>query len=257
MTWLVDLGNTRLKWARLDAGGALAERGAVAHMDADFEPAFDAALAALPRADRAVLASVAGADLTARVIALIGRHGVPCERAQTHAEFAGLRIAYAEPARLGVDRFLAMLGARARGDGPWLIAGIGTALTVDAVAADGHHLGGVIAPSPTLMRAALAERALQLDVTGGEASAFASDTADALASGCLGAAVALIERSQALASRAFGAEPGLLLTGGGAAVLLPLLAIAHEHAPDLVLEGLARYAVQGTEDRGQKTEDRR
>lgn len=238
MEWLFDLGNTRLKWAVLDAG-RIVDRGALAHAAADFERSLDACLDALPRPSRALLASVAGEDLAARVAAIAARGGVVCERVKTRAEAAGVRIAYAEPARLGVDRFLALLGAHRRGDGPWLVAGVGTALTIDLLATDGHHLGGMIAPSPTLMRDALARRAPQLDVAEGERRDFATDTADALVTGCDVAAVGMITLAHAMAMRRIGQPPRLLLCGGGAPDLLPALPLPHEWAPDLVLDGLA------------------
>ncbi len=237
MTWLFDLGNTRLKWARVD-NGELRERGVLAHGEPGFERALDARLAELPRAERALLASVAGEDLTARVAALAARHGVPCERVRTQSEFAGLRIAYAEPARLGVDRFLALLGAHRRGPGPWLIVSVGTALTLDLLA-DGAHLGGLIAPSPALMRQMLALRVPALDVAGGNAVDFARCTEDALAGGTVGAALGLIERSHAQAATVLGAAPTLLLAGGGGDALRPALRVPALATPDLVLEGLA------------------
>lgn len=241
MEWLFDLGNTRLKWAVRDSGHWL-ERGALPHSVPGFERELDAALEALPRPSRALLASVAGEDLAARVAAIAARSGVVCERVHTAAEAAGVRIAYAEPSRLGVDRFLAMLGAFVRRDGPWLVAGVGTALTIDLLAADGQHLGGMIAPSPTLMREALARRAPQLDVDDGERRDFAIDTADALATGCDVAAVGMISHAHALAARRLGQPPQLLLCGGGASSLLPALPLRHEFVPDLVLDGLAALA---------------
>ncbi|MDX2299715.1 MAG: type III pantothenate kinase [Xanthomonadaceae bacterium] len=243
MNWLFDLGNTRLKWARLGVQG-LQERGALAHQGGGFDAALDAALDAMPRARQAWLASVAAPDLGARVRALCARHGVPCLDVQTREELAGVRVAYAEPSQLGVDRFLALLAAHARGAGPWLLVSVGTALTVDALAADGVHLGGVIAPSPALMREALAARVPQLRNDGGEPQTFARTTRDALAGGAQGAALGLIERSYAQASAAFGCAPTLLLGGGGSADLAPALTLPHRLAPDLVLEGLAVWAAQ-------------
>src|SRR3546814_20228982 len=70
---------------------------------------------------------------------------------------------FRSPSRLGVDRFLALLGAHARGVGATMVVGVGTALTVDWLDADGRHRGGRIAPSPTLMRDALHARAARLD----------------------------------------------------------------------------------------------
>lgn len=239
--WLFDLGNTRLKWAVADAG-RLVERGVLAHRAPGFERELAAALDALPLPSRALLASVAGEDLAARVEAIAARSGVACERVHTRAEAAGVRIAYSDPSRLGVDRFLSLLGASAAGDGPWLVAGVGTALTVDLLGVDGQHLGGMIAPSPTLMREALAQRAPQLDVADGERRDFATDTADALVTGCDLAAVGLLVHAQALASRRLGEPPKLLLSGGGAPDLLAALPVSHEFRPDLVLDGLLALA---------------
>lgn len=241
MEWLFDLGNTRLKWAVLDAG-RIQLQGALDHSATDFERVLDARLEALPHPSRALLASVAGEDLAARIAAIAARSGVVCERVRTSSAVAGVRIAYAEPSRLGVDRFLALLGAFRRGAGPWLVAGVGTALTIDLLAADGQHLGGMIAPSPTLMREALARRAPQLDVEDGERRDFATDTADALVTGCDTAAVGMISHAHGLAGRRLGQSPRMLLCGGGAPDLLPALPLPHEFVPDLVLDGLAALA---------------
>ena len=120
------------------------------------------------------------------------------------------------------------------------MVGIGTALTIDVLDADGGHRGGRIAPSPRLMREALHARAAVLPEAGGDYAEFADDTAPALASGCEGAAIALVERSLAQAASLLGAAPTLRLHGGGAATLRPLLP-AHDWVPDAVLRGLGRW----------------
>jgi len=112
---------------------------------------------------------------------------------------------------------------------------------LDLIDADGLHLGGRIAPSPTLMREVLHARAPQLPIEGGDYQEFASDTEDALASGCDGAALGLIERSLAAAQGRLGAAPRLLLHGGGAEALAARLPNATLVA-SLVLEGLAIWA---------------
>jgi type III pantothenate kinase len=121
------------------------------------------------------------------------------------------------------------------------VVGVGTALTIDWLDAGGHHRGGRIAPSPSLMRAALHARAAQLPEHGGAFVEFADDTDDALASGCIGAALALVDRSLHHAAAETGTRPRLLLHGGGCDVLQAWLrdAIA---APTLVLDGLAQWA---------------
>jgi type III pantothenate kinase len=237
--WLFDLGNTRLKCAPLQGDGTIGAAIAIAHDGVAFAPGWDAQLPA--RIDAACLGSVAAPPLTLALLDALTRRCKRISIARTQAALAGVRIAYARPQHLGVDRFLGLLAAHARGARPWLVVGIGTAVTIDLLAADGRHHGGRIAPSPTLMREALHARAPHLPVAGGDYAEFAADTADALASGCEGAALGVIERSLAAASALLADTPRLLLHGGGAQSLLPHLVQA-EHAPMLVLEGLARWS---------------
>jgi type III pantothenate kinase len=95
------------------------------------------------------------------------------------------------------------------------------------------------------MRQALHQAAAHLPPEGGDYREFASNTADALASGCEGAALGLIDRSLAQATRMLGEVPTLLLHGGGADMLAPHFPDALR-APALVLEGLALWSRVGT-----------
>lgn len=235
-TWLFDLGNTRLKWTTLASAPGMGEAEAFAHAGA----AEALARAELPRGQVAYVACVAAAPLRDALLQALSQRFARIHVARTLPRCGGVRIAYAAPERLGVDRFLALLAARGRG-GDALVVSVGTALTLDLLDASGQHRGGRIAPSPATMREALHARAPQLPPVGGTYREFAADTDDALASGCEGAAIALVERSLAQARGVLGATPALLLHGGGAASLaphLPAAALAH----GLVLEGLAAWA---------------
>lgn len=238
-TWVLDLGNSRLKLAVLDTAG---QPGAIAAIDHD-GVAFDATLAdALPPPGAtAWLCSVAAPGLRDALLARLQLGGVCVQEPQMARDVGGVRIGYADPARLGVDRTLAMVAVRAHSAAPALVVGVGTALTIDLLDAGGTHLGGRIAPSPALMRAALHARVRQLPADGGRPVGFADDTADALASGCLDAALGAIERSQRDAGTRLGAMPVTWLHGGGAAVLADHLPGARL-APALVLDGLAQLA---------------
>ncbi|MGH8075816.1 MAG: type III pantothenate kinase [Lysobacter sp.] len=237
--WLFDLGNTRLKCAPVGEDGMPGEIIALDHRDRDLAPQLAHVLPA--RFDAAYVASVASEPLRVALLDALITH---CRRicvARTQRAFDGIRIAYAQPHKLGIDRFLALLAAHGRGEGAALVCAVGTALTVDLIDDEGRHRGGRIAPSPTLMREALHARAAQLPTVGGDYQPFAADTADALASGCEGAALALIERSLDAARDELGATPQLLLHGGGSDALWPHLANA-TLVPALVLQGLARWA---------------
>lgn len=242
--WLFDLGNSRLKCAVLHEDGRIGETIAFGHDESTFAEALRDALPAA-REDAACLASVASPGLTATVLDVLTGRFRRISIARTQRVFAGIRIAYRDPSRLGADRFLALTAAHARAAArAWLIVGVGTAVTVDLLDALGQHHGGRIGPSPRLMREALHRAAAHLPAQGGEYREFASDTEDALVSGCDGAVLGLIERSLRQAATLLGEPPALLLHGGGAETLLAQLPSA-EHAPSLVLEGLAQWARAG------------
>ncbi|RMH93390.1 type III pantothenate kinase [Lysobacter pythonis] len=233
--WLFDLGNSRLKFAPRRQAAVVEMRGLAHWPGEDF--------ASLPdevRGETAWVAAVVAPALRAALAGALAERFARVSFVRSTARCGRLRVAYAEPARLGVDRFLALLAAAEAGR-PVLVAGVGTALTVDLVDETGGHRGGRIAPSPTLMRESLHARVAQLPAAGGHYAEFAADTGDALASGCEGAALALIERSLAEAGTLLGRRPALWLHGGGGGVLLARLAAA-ESRPRLVLDGLARWA---------------
>ena len=229
-TFLLDLGNTRLKYAELGADGLPGDTTAVAHDD-------DRAwLEHLPRGDVACITSVGSASRHVDLLDGLAARFTRLHVVRTQPALGRLRIAYADPQHLGVDRFLVMLAAIDAG--PALLVGVGTALTCDLLDGNGQHVGGRIAPSPMLMRQALHARAAVLPEQGGSYAEFADDTDHALVSGCEGAALALVERSLAHAEHLLGVRPVLWLHGGGASALRARLP-AHEWVPDAVLRGLA------------------
>jgi type III pantothenate kinase len=242
MRLLLDLGNTRLKWALQD-GAAWPARGAIG-WDAETSVALARALAALPPPREAFGASVVDAPREARVATCVEQaFGLEPQWLRTPAAACGVRNAYAEPARLGIDRFLAMVAAHAEGLGACVLAGVGTALTLDALTADGRHLGGLIAPGPHLMQRALLDATAQLRTTPDARVMEAADnTADAMASGCWLAATALVERFVARMTPRLGGTPVLCLGGGDAAALAGLLSLPARLAEDAVLRGLAVWA---------------
>lgn len=242
MKLLIDFGNTRLKWATADATTLTAGRPVAAEAptlaDALGEP-----FAALDgRVDGVLIASVVSdareEELRRLLRRTLPRAGAAFVRSPAHA--LGVRNAYAEPQRLGVDRFLALAALHARPRAQVLVS-VGTALTLDALAEDGRHLGGLIAASPTLTRGALAAATARLLPPSREVRMLADSTADAVQSGAVLAAVALTERFRSHAAAPLGAWPALVLAGGGADELAPWLPDA-ERADDLVLRGLARWA---------------
>lgn len=241
MRLLLDLGNTRLKWALQD-GPDWHAHDALAW--ADVAALGDRHWRALP-APVAVFGASVVDDAREQAVAAQVRSVFGCEIhwLRTPAHACGVRNAYREPQRLGVDRFLAMVAAHAAGVGDCVLVGVGTALTLDALRAEGQHLGGWIAPGPRLMQQAVLGATAQVRPGGEGVLADAADnTADAVYSGCWHAAAALVERFVARMAPRLGPSPHVRLDGGDAAALAPLLALPVERIEHGVLRGLAVWA---------------
>src|SRR5262245_27637575 len=129
---------------------------------------------------------------------------------------------------------------------PVCIIAVGTALTLDLVDSRGRHRGGAIVPAPALMKASLLTQTngIRRRARGGASRGglFARSTRAAIEQGSRYAAAAVIDRAVGEARKLLGRPPLVLLTGGGAPALRPLVRTAHIFVPDLVLSGLAALA---------------
>jgi type III pantothenate kinase len=248
---LVDIGNTRAKWAVL-RGGRLSPARAVVH-GGKSSVMRAIVRAAPPDVDNVVAVCVAGSALERALAAAVrARFGVATRFVRSTRRAAGVRNGYRETWRLGADRWVAVIAAHALARGrAVLVANVGTALTLDAVTGEGRHIGGAIAPAPATMIASLlaGTHGIRRRARGSRAAGaarsrrlFAADTASALESGASYACAALIDRAVAEARKALGRRPLLLLTGGGAAQLRPHVFSPLRVVPDLVLRGLATLA---------------
>lgn len=241
---LVDLGNTRLKWARRTPAG-LVHGSPVAWRGQPLGESLDTAWAGMAPPAVVWIAAVAQPGLERELAAAVTRFpGTEARFVHTVAEACGVHIAYARPERLGVDRLLAMIGAHARRPRDQLVVSVGTALTADVLAACGAHRGGIIAPAPALMRASVLGATARVVDDEGRFAALPRDTAEGLHTGCLYAAAGAVDRLCAAARAGSDRVPAVVLCGGGAPALAPLLPGA-ESRPALVLEGLAAWLDHG------------
>lgn len=251
MKLLVDLGNSRMKWATLN-NAAPTPRGAIPLASPpDTSPAQPPVeWSGLPPMDAIVLCSVASAANT-RLVVEWCRHYWPCPLVTVRPRAAdyGIRCAYPRPETLGADRWAAMVGAHHRQPGNKCVVDIGTAATIDLLDAAGHHLGGLIAPGYHAMLSAL-NHSTGLPIPPGPPPpqpAPGDNTADCIRAGALHSLAGLVRVSQAglqkqLSSTPDGPAPRIILTGGDGAALLPLLPQQTLYEPDLLFHGLAVIA---------------
>lgn len=248
---LVDIGNTRAKWARFD-GRKLGSLHAASHSGWGGEDYARRVIGSVAGLERIVVASVAG-DRVNRSLALAARRArAPApEFVTSERQGGGVTVGYIEPWRLGVDRFVASIGAFHLAKGkPVVVVGVGTAMTIDLVDARGRHRGGAIIPAPTLMVDTLLKntngiRRRAQGGAGGGRSLFGRSTRAAIMQGSRYAAAALIDRAVGEARALVGGpNPLVMLTGGGAPAVQPLVRSTCSSVPDLVLQGLAALCEQ-------------
>lgn len=230
----IDAGNSRIKWGLHD-GSRWLDRGAVATIDVD---RLHEQLSALSVPRRAIVANVAGDRVARHITAALALLKVQPQWVVSRNEQCGVRSSYAQPERLGPDRWAALIAARQLHDGACVVANAGTTMTVDALSAEGIFLGGFIVPGYTLMREALARNAAMLELRDGAFSFFPDNTDDAISSGALNALAGAIERMSGYLAETAASDPAVILSGGDAPVLASLLSVPPRVVDNIVLDGL-------------------
>ncbi len=145
MIVLLDAGNSRYKWAKLSDGKPIP----LGASDYDTQERAQAVIQTLEtlHPDRIVAASVLDDDFNQRLNDwACSNYAVNLQLIESRSSAHGVRIAYATPKNLGVDRFVALVGAHRNINTASVIVDCGTAVTIDALATSGEHRGGLILP---------------------------------------------------------------------------------------------------------------
>lgn len=247
---LVDIGNTRLKWSlrehrKVLSSGAINGNAIIGQpLSADFA----AALRHLPPAGKVWISCVGQATVLDWLLNL-------CREELAHGQIniaevtefsAGIHNDYADPKRLGVDRWLAAIGARSHEpSGDLIVVDAGTAVTVDWLSAANVYQGGAILPGAALMHDVLVGQ------TVGIKSAYqptkqivGKNTSECVNSGVGYGLVGAIERVINEMQKYINQPTKVLLAGGAANSLVGFMATPARVYPDLVLAGLQVLAEQ-------------
>jgi len=262
MKLLLDIGNTRIKWALQHAGarqavfsahGDVRRAGRSGDAIASLCAAVKDGLAEGAHSSGGGLISVTATNVggqsfgDAMAVGLQQQFGLSPDFIKSESWGFGLRNGYSDVSQLGVDRWVAMLAATQADGRDFCIVDAGTAVTIDYVDAEMAHQGGLIFPGLRLMRHALFAGTGDIEdfaaktVTPEDSVLLLGKTTDAaLRSGALQSTVGAVQRVFSSGTESCR----LIVTGGDGLRLLPLLA---EYEPDyrplLVLEGVSRLAV--------------
>ncbi|MDE0422097.1 MAG: type III pantothenate kinase [Gammaproteobacteria bacterium] len=220
----IDMGNTRTKWRCGESMGALPSPH-LPTLDVD------------PTRVRVATVLRNRGDLAH---AIADRYGIEAEFAETAGKLAGVRCGYKDPARLGVDRWLAAVAAWQACSGPVIVVSVGTAATVDFVDANGGHEGGFIAPGLRLLRNSLARETAEVRPNGSldPSTAPGGDTRSAVSGGTLLMLAAFVDAAVRGFADRHGYDAQVFLTGGDADLLSGRLTVPVRREPHLVLDGL-------------------
>ncbi|MGH8550635.1 MAG: type III pantothenate kinase [Methylococcales bacterium] len=235
---LIDIGNSRLKWAikrrdRLEVGRPLLP------LNGEFD--FDRIWKDLEPPARILVSNVSG-EGTDRILRqwIQAQWPVSVEFIHSCGKGYGIENGYRNPERLGVDRWVVIVAARAMFKAPVCVVDCGTAITADVLDDLGRHQGGVICPGVKLMRDALIRRTPKLSFEGvAPGGLLGLDTGSGIYRGTLTAAAGLIEKLLEEAEQSLNIKLKLLITGGDAELVMQRLRVEYTHIPDLVLQGLA------------------
>ncbi|WP_395610323.1 pantothenate kinase [Pseudomonas sp. B22129] len=239
----LDCGNSFIKWRVLAPNGAEASAEGVVGSDVALIESLVAISGLL--LTRCRLVSVRAAEETDKLVrALESAFGVEVSCAVSAREMGGVRNGYEEFERLGLDRWLAMLGGFKLASGACLVLDFGTAATADFIGADGEHLGGFICPGMPLMRSQLRThtRKIRYDDAAAEQAVErlspGRTTVEAVERGCTLMLRGFVLTQLQLAQSYWGEDFTVFLTGGDADLVVEAVPRARL-VPDLVFVGLA------------------
>jgi len=246
MILLVDAGNTRIKWGCLE-DGRIQQVQEWRHRDRPLDEIVSRLDSLSPQPERMVVSNVAGFEMARALTRYAEDHcGMRPEFVLVEREALGVSIAYTDAGQLGVDRWVAMIGAFGQYHAPLCIVDAGTALTIDGLDRQGKHLGGLIAPGVHLasqvLDQATSDIAAKRRPEDTELNLFMDNTEGAVRAGALFSVVALVEKAVDEMSRRLSVRPQVIITGGDGERVRDKLNFPAQFVPDLVLRGLRLIA---------------
>lgn len=228
MYLLLDIGNTRTKAMLADRAGQLQP------LDLDKDELDSTAIKVV------YYAAVAGQDKVQALKKQFTLSEQPWRQIESEAYRFGISNCYSQPHLLGVDRWLAMLGANwLYADTDCLVIDAGTAVTIDWLGTDGQHQGGWILPGLKLQQQSVVQKTAKVFNADTHQARLApgNDTVSCLQNGCLVAVLGAIAQAWQ-----FKPMTKMVLTGGDASLLQGYLKAYPLHVqPHLLFYGLSRF----------------
>ncbi len=251
MKLLVDIGNSRIKWAFWD-GERMSPLSAVSHREANFDRLLHYIWRDLPRPTQVLVSNVAGEEVESALHTWTATtwHIVPTF-IETSALAFGVKNGYEQFDKFGVDRWLALIAVYQEygKEHPVIVIDSGTCMTVDVLDADGNHLGGLMTPGIHSSRRALTSYTAMPDIHVQSSAEehdrlLAINTHEGIMGGTLFSCVAYLDRLIDEITLEMGPEVKAVITGGESVQLAKLVKHPLQVKENLVIEGLSYFAKQ-------------
>jgi len=247
MKLLIDIGNTRVKWAILESGH-LGESDNFIRSKTGIKASLNSHWKKLENISDVFVSNVAGETIAQQLEDWTKKHWeISPTFVKSESKKFGVTNAYDQPDQLGVDRWLALIAVRQHARQATCLIDCGTAITIDTVTKNGLHQGGLILPGLDMIRDALTKKVDISDTTTeiSEFQTLATNTYSAIQAGTLYTITASLNQIINDLRIEYDNKIRFIITGGSAETILPLLPEKTAHYPDVVLKGLAYYARQG------------
>lgn len=247
----VDIGNTRMKFGLFgpeSAADALPTPQAERHLETSAGDFAELESWLAPRGAQQVRWFIGSVNRPAatRLVDWLRDRAAPDGITLLSAGDLPLSVELEHPDRVGIDRLLAAVAAAGirPADTPQVIVCLGSAITVNLVSREGVFLGGAILPGISMSARAMHDYTdllphLPMHELAEPPASVGEDTVSAMRSGLFWGAIGgvreLISRYQLHA----GGQAHVVLTGGAAPSVAPLLSHTASHVPHLVLSGIA------------------
>jgi type III pantothenate kinase len=258
-----DVGNTRLKWAAVESTQNPADRqkkgwaysGSISTKllgSADHRAELaDYIAKTIPKPDAIGFCCVAGDQAIANLQSLFPQwDDLAWKQLRGDSAYQGLRTLYQDRAKLGADRWAAVIGARALAASNTLIISAGTATTIDLLGSNGVHYGGWILPGLSMMQESLHHNTAQLPLVTSkpkqvEQPIFGLSTNEAIGFGCEAAQLGAITYAVQLAKEMKQPIERIWIDGGNAPALVGQMnPLGKEHG--LLIEPIEGLVLRGT-----------
>lgn len=241
---LLDIGNTSIKACALSVDEAFDNIQTVSPIAVydDVQTWIDS-IVFKPHC-KVIIASVRSESENQAILQALAAQGFKVQSVATEKRRFGLTNSYANESKMGVDRWLAMLGAQLLCPEPFVVLDAGTAITVDGVA-DGQHLGGWIVPGFQLAQQAVTgntRRVFQASFDDTNLT-FGQDTEACLHYGCVAQANGLLAMAEHIMSK-IGKDYRVVISGGDQLLFKQSTSDAPRlFVTNIVFVGLLRYAM--------------